>query len=172
MKHIGIIALCMMMVSCSQVTTLTYPGSDISYKIDVSGDKMNITPSGLSISNEVRTHNIEGYKISSMKTADLNKDGYPEVYVILRSTDSVDRTSLIAYSPNNGKSISEIYLPPIENSAEISNGYSGQDELVVEGDRLTQSFRIESTGKTRQVQYELVQEEAGWKFIVDSVTDF
>ena len=172
MKHIGIIALCMMMVSCSQVTTLTYPGSDISYKIDVSGDKMNITPSGLSISNEVRTHNIEGYKISSMKTADLNKDGYPEVYVILRSTDSVDRTSLIAYSPNNGKSISEIYLPPVENSAEISNGYSAQDELVVEGDRLPQSFRIESTGKTRQVQYELVQEEAGWKFIVDSVTDF
>ena len=75
MKHIGTVALCIMMVSCSQVTTLTYPGSDISYKIDVSGKVMDITPSGLSISNEVRTHNIEGDKISSMETADRNKEG-------------------------------------------------------------------------------------------------
>lgn len=136
MKYIGIIALCVMMVSCTHVTTLTYPGSDISYKMDVSGKVLNIIPSGLSISNEVMTHHIEGYKISSMKTADLNKDGYPEVYVILRSTDSADRASLIAYSSNNGKSMSEIYLPPVENSADISNGYRGHDDLVIDDDRV------------------------------------
>lgn len=87
---------------------------------------------------------------------------------------------LIAYSANNKKSLSEIYLPPVSDNPKTAEGYQGEDSFAVVENRLVQRFPVYDsadagagrTGKMRQVQYTLVAGEAGWILREDKVTEF
>ncbi len=70
-------------------------------------------PTGLSIDNSVITEEIDG-SVTGAQIDDLNNDGSPEVYVFINSAGSGSYGSLVAYSSNNNKSISAIYLPPLD----------------------------------------------------------
>lgn len=105
--------------------------------------------------NDSISHNLYGYQVSHIETGDLNVDGYPEVYVFLRSTTPERCGALIAYSPNNGKSLSQIYLPKIEDDEKLAQEYAGHDEMEIVENSLCRRFPIKGTNKMQQMQYHL-----------------
>lgn len=161
-------------------TELTYPGSNISFKINTKGDSLIIQPSGLSISNETLYHNITGYTVVNAEIGDLNIDSYPELFVYLTSDGSGSYGKLIGYSVNNGKSVSQVYLPDISENDEVSKGYMGHDEMAIVENTFCQRFPIykegdsnaNPTGGIRQIQYKLVDGESSRILKINKVINF
>lgn len=108
--------------------------------------------------------------IAGAEVADLDANGYPEIYIYVSSAGSGSYGSLIAYASNRNLSFSEIYLPPLSNEPELAEGYLGHDEFAVGEGALLRRFPVYREGDTnaspsggiRQIQYELVAGEAGW----------
>lgn len=161
-------------------TELTYPGSNISFKIKTKGDSLIIQPSGLSVSNETLYHDITGYTVVNAEIGDLNIDSYPELFVYLTSDGSGSYGKLIGYSVNNGKSVSQVYLPDISENDEVNKGYMGHDEMAIVENTFCQRFPIykegdsnaNPTGGIRQIQYKLVDGESSRILKIDKVINF
>jgi uncharacterized protein len=141
---------------------------------DGSINQLIITPKGLEIDNRVIEKEIDG-SVSGAEIADINVDGSPEIYIYVNSTGSGSYGSLVAYSANNKKSLSEIYLPPLEDDKENSAGYMGHDEFTIIENTLVRRFPVYNDGDpnccpkggTRQLQYKLMMGEASWKLKLD-----
>ena len=146
---------------------------------DGSVNTLRIVPAGLAIDNSPIERTVEG-RVTGAEVADLNADGSPELYVYVASADRRARGSLVAYSPNQRKSLSEIYLPPIAEDKAASQGYRGRDEYAVLEGVLGHRFPVYRdgdaddlpTGGMRQLQYKLVPGEAGWLLKKDRMVDF
>lgn len=118
--------------------------------------------------------------ITGVEVEDLNVDGFPEIYVYVTSAGSGSYGSLIAYASNRNKSLSEIYLPSIEDDSAIVKGYMGHDEFAVGEGTFMRRFPVylegdtnaAATGGTRQLQYKLEPGEAGWILRQDRVVEF
>ena len=82
-------------------------------------EKITITPAGLSIINRKETVIIDG-RITSAEIEDLNSDGSPELLIYTKNNT---KGNVICYSVNNGKSMSQVYFPEIENDKTINEGY-------------------------------------------------
>ncbi len=141
-------------------------------------NQLTITPSGLEIVNAVIKQEIDG-SVTGAEVADINADGSPEIYIYITSAGSGSYGSLVAYSANNKKSLSEIYLPPLEDDKKNSVGYMGHDEFTIIENSLARRFPVYNEddanccpkGGTRQLQYKLVQGEATWQLkLVNSTT--
>jgi hypothetical protein len=140
---------------------------------------LRIQPSGLKADNALIERQIEG-TVTGVEVADLNVDGSPELYVYVTSAGSGSHGSLVAYAANKGKSLSEIYLPPIEEDKAAAKGYMGHDEFAVVESTLVRRFPIykegdtnaKPTGGTRQIQYKLKAGEAGWVLRPDKTVQY
>lgn len=140
---------------------------------------LHIVPSGLEVDNSPIMRTIDG-TITGAEVADLNADGSPEIYVYVTSAGSGSYGSLLAFSANRRKSLSEIYLPPVTQDEVVSNGYRGHDEFAVLEGVMGHRFPVyrdtdtnaKPTGGTRQLQYKLVPGEAGWVLKVDRVIEY
>jgi len=140
---------------------------------------LHIVPAGLEIDNSPIVRTING-TVTGAEVADLNVDGSPEIYVYVTSAGSGSYGSLVAYSANRRKSLSEIYLPPVTQDKVASKGYMGHDEFAVVESVLVQRFPVyrdtdanaKPTGGMRQLQYKLVPGEAGWLLQVDRVVEY
>ena len=118
--------------------------------------------------------------ITGVEVADLNADGFPEIYVYVTSAGSGSYGSLIAYASNRNRSMSEIYLPPLEDDPDASKGYMGHDTFAVGEGALIRRFPVyregdtnaEPSGGMRQVQYRLEAGEAGWRLAPYHVVNF
>lgn len=134
---------------------------------------LTIVPSGLKEDNSAIKKEIDG-SVTGVEVADLNGDGSPEVYVYINSAGSGSYGTLVAYSANKKKSLSEIYLPPLEDDPENSKGYMGHDRFKVSEGVLVRSFPVYNpgdsnatpTGGTRSLEYQLVAGEAGFRLEV------
>jgi len=147
--------------------------SGITYRVtspnEGSINVVTITPFGLEGDNAPIEVEVDG-TVTGAEVGDLNVDGAPEIYVYVTSAGSGSYGSLVAYSPNNRKSLTPIYLPPVAENPEASPGYMGHDEFAVVENSLVQRFPVyaeddvnaEPTGGTRQLQYHLEAGEAGW----------
>lgn len=156
-----------------EFTSTDYWDSGITYHVTSpnsgSINRVTITPSGLERDNSPIEIEVDG-TIMGAEVGDLNADGAPEIYVYAVSAGSGSYGSLIAYSPNNRKSLTPIYLPPVSDNPEAAPGYMGHDEFAVVENSLVQRFPVyedgdtnaQPTGGTRQVQYHLEAGEAGW----------
>ena len=115
--------------------------------------------------------------VTGADIGDINVDGSPEIYVYIKGKD---KGSLIAYSANNKKSLSEIYLPPIPENPKLTKGYRGHDEFMMVEAIVAQRFPVykdndsdaKPTGGWRQLQYKLVQGEAGWQLKIDKTLEY
>lgn len=142
-------------------------------------NQLTITPSGLEIENRVIKQEIDG-AVTGVEVADINSDGSPEIYIFVNSAGSGAYGSLVAYSANHKKSLSEIYLPPLENDKKNSIGYMGHDEFTIIENSFARRFPIYKEGDanccpkggTRQLQYKLVPGEATWQLKMVKSTDF
>lgn len=146
---------------------------------DGSSPGLEIVPSGLEIVNDPIEHDIAGIVVAA-EVADLNSDGSPEIYVFVRSEQRGAAGSVVAYSANNRKSLSAVYLPPITNEPQALVGYRGGDEFAVIENTFARRFPIyrdgdadgSPTGGTRQLQYKLGRGEAGWVLRLDKSVEF
>lgn len=139
---------------------------------------LRIVPSGLEIDNSPIVRTING-TVTNAQVADLNGDGSPEIYVYVTSAGSGSYGSLVAYSANRRKSLSDIYLPPLTENKVASKGYMGHDEFAVGEGVLVRRFPVyrdtdtnaNPTGGTRELHYKLVPGEAGWLLKLDEVLE-
>jgi hypothetical protein len=133
----------------------------------------------LEINNRLVAHKIDGH-VTNAEIEDLNSDGSPEVLVYITSAGSGSYGSVVGYSVNNSKSMSQIYLPTITDDPEISEGYMGHDEFTIMETTFARRFPVyreedtnsNPTGGIRQVQYKLYDGEASRIFKVDKVIEF
>ena len=142
-------------------------------------NQLTITPSGLEIVNDVMKQEIDG-SVTGAEVADINADGSPEIYVYVTSAGSGSYGSLVAYSANNKKSLSGIYLPSLEHDKKNSVGYMGHDEFTIIENSFARRFPIYNEGDanccpkggTRQLQYKLIAGEASWQLKLVKSTTF
>lgn len=161
----------------------SYTLQGISFQVSSANDsslnQLTITPRGLERDNSPVEVEIDG-TVSGAEIADLDTNGSPEIYVYVNGAGSGSYGSLVAYAVNNGKSISEVYLPPLSESTEAAAGYMGHDEFAVIENTLVRRFPLyvegdiqsKPTGGTRQLQYKLEAGEAGWVLRLDKTVDY
>lgn len=149
------------------------------FEVTAAGKKLTIQPVGLEIDNRAVTHNIDG-KVTFSEIDDLNEDGFPEILVYTVSSGKEKKGNIIAYSVNNGKSISQVSMPNLTDDKVMSKGYRGQNEYrVIEGN-LYQRFPIfeqngsiyKATGKYKQIKYLMKDGESSRVFVAVSNTEF
>ncbi len=155
----------------------------ISFKVSCPNEgsinKLTITPSGLEIDNSVIEQEIDG-GVTGAEIGDINSDGSPEIYIYVNSAGSGSYGDVIAYSANNKKSLSGIYLPPLADDKKNSAGYMGHDEFTLVENTLARRFPLYKQGDTnakpsggiRQLQYKLVAGEAGWILQLNRVVEY
>lgn len=156
---------------------------NISFDISTTGKgsirQLRIQAHGLSEQNEEITHEIDGV-VNNAEIEDLNSDSYPEVMIYITSAGSGSYGTVIAYSVNNGKSLSQISFPDIMEDQELSKGYMGHDEFTLVETYLGRKFPVYKEGDTnsnptggmRQILYKLENGEASRKFVIHKVTAF
>ncbi|WP_153114796.1 hypothetical protein [Rhodocyclus tenuis] len=147
------------------------------------GSIVRVLPAGLSIDNSAQERAIDGL-VSGAEVADLNADGSPEIYIYIRSVDADARGSLVAFSANRRKSLSDIHLPPLADHAQAAAGYQGNDEFAVLEGVLGRRFPLTGNGgrhdgsgassavTMRQIQYRLLPGEVGWRLSIDRLFEF
>ena len=156
---------------------------DLAFRIHASNvgsiNQLTIRAAGLENGAQDFSHEIDGTAYGA-ELADLDANGWPEIYVFTSSAGSGSYGSLVAYAVNKGKSITPVYLRPLSDDAAASAGYMGHDEFAVVESRLVQRFPVyregdtnsEPTGGMRQLQYRLVAGEAGWVLKTDRIVDY
>ena len=125
-----------------------------------------IQPVGIKDSSLIQT-GVLG-RVDEAFTADLNEDGYPEVYytTLLESGER----NLFGYGSNKNLSLTPVYIPDMGEDKKYGNGYRGHDEYKISGHRLVRSFPVytssdpgtTSSGNIRIVNYKLVPGVNGW----------
>ena len=161
--------------------TLTSKG--ITFRVTAANDSsagtVTIVPSGLTVTNDTITQEVDGTVVGA-EVADLDVNGWPELYVFTRSAGSGSYGSVIGQAVNNGKSLSAIFLPDITEDAKLAQGYMGHDEFAIVENSLARRFPIYApgdvnaapSGKMRQVSYALAAGETGWVLRTRDATEF
>ena len=132
-------------------------------------NQLTITSTGLSGNNPVIKQEIDG-SVTGVEVADLDANGFPEIYVYVNSAGSGGYGSVVAYASNKNKSLTPIYMPELSDDKKLSEGYMGHDEFTVIESSLGRRFPVykkddsnaKPTGGMRQLTYKLVAGEAGW----------
>jgi hypothetical protein len=107
--------------------------------------------------------------------ADLDENGFEEIYLITTSVGSGSYGNIYGYSSNADKSVSPIYMAPI-NENDLSpgglfEGYMGHDSIYLDEGALMRKFPIYlegdpnccPTGGHSTIIYDLKAGEASWK---------
>jgi hypothetical protein len=145
-----------------------------------SGSSLNqLVLQPLRLTNDNRSQEVELDGTAYLaELADLDSNGWPEIYVYISSAGSGSYGSLVAYAVNQGKSATPVYLPPLP--PELAAGYQGHDEFRVVETTLVRRFPLYEagdtnatpSGQTRQLQYKLRPGEAGWRLELDRSVDY
>lgn len=114
--------------------------------------------------------------VSRAEVADINANGFPEIYIYTVSGGSGSYGGLIAYEASK-KKLTSIYSPDLNTKASL--GYMGHDEFVIVEDSLVRNFPVykstdsnnNPTGGMRQIQYKLIAGETGLLLKSDKVFD-
>jgi heat shock protein HslJ len=141
-------------------------------------------PAGRSLSTiEVRTGGFEHEyheiypdrnPISDVFVADLDGNGFDEIYIITTAAGSGSYGTVLGFASNKDKSLSMINFPEIQEGDEHFRGYMGHDTFKIEDQKLVRIFPIYNkgdanenpTGGRRKLVYGLVPGEAMWQLKV------
>lgn len=131
--------------------------------------KLTIAPSGLTKDSRPVTREVDG-TIVGTEVADLDGNGWPEVYVFTASAGSGSYGSVVGYAVNSGKSMSEVFLNELDPASAAARGYMGHDDFRIAGNRLVRTFPVYREGDTnccptggrRTIEYDIVAGEAAW----------
>ncbi|MCF6406424.1 hypothetical protein L3C95_26245 [Chitinophaga filiformis] len=122
---------------------LTYKQYSFSVNSKGQGALRKLTITGKEGSNEMATVNapMEG-TIYYASTADLNKDGRPEVYCFTRGVDSAGYSKVYAYAYDSktGKQINFPDLSPTQRQE-----YKGHDSIYIDNEYIVRSFSTDDS---------------------------
>lgn len=152
--------------------TLSLLGLTFSIKSPNAGsiNSMTLDVKGLKNPPFHHTQEVDG-TITGAEVADLNIDGFPEIYIYVASAGSGSYGSLVAFASNYNRSLTEIHLTPIDEIPEAQAGYMGHDEFRVVESTLVRRFPVyapgdnnaNATGGYKQINYKLKAGEAAWQ---------
>lgn len=113
---------------------------------------------------------------------DLNKDGFPELLLYVANFDSLNKSSVIAISSQENKSVAPIVFPDILDDPRLRDGYRGSDKYMLLEGVLMRTYPLfekdangvqQPTGKMRRLMYRVAPGEQGsLKFVVARFYDF
>lgn len=113
--------------------------------------------------------------ISDIFLADLDDNGFDEIYIITTSAGSGSYGNVLAFASNRDKSLSMIHFPDIRDGDKNFEGYMGHDSFKIEDQKLVRSFPIYNEGDAnanpmggkRRLVYGLVPGEAMWQLKIE-----
>lgn len=112
--------------------------------------------------------------IKDVFLADINNDGFEELYIITEVAGSGGYANIIGLASNNDKSTSSITVPELTEAdmkaGSLFDGYQGHDKVYIENKQLVREFPVykagdnnaKPTGGDRKVVYSLEKGEATW----------
>ena len=113
---------------------------------------------------------------------DLNKDGFPELLLYVTTIDSLNKSSVIAISSQENKSVAPIVFPDILDDPRLRDSYKGADKYMLLEGVLMRTYPLyekdangvqHPTAKMRRLMYRLAPGEQGnLKFVVARFYDF
>jgi len=117
--------------------------------------------------------------ISDVFVADMDGNGFDEIYIITASAGSGSYGTVLGFASNKDKSLSMINFPEIRKGDEHFEGYMGHDTFKIEGQKLVRIFPIYNKGDTnenpsggrRKLVYGLYPGEAMWQLEVEEAED-
>jgi len=142
-------------------------------------------PVGGSISTiEVRTEGFEHNfgevfedrdPISDVFVADLDGNGFDEIYIITTGAGSGSYGTVLGFASNKDKSLSMIHFPEMREGDAHFEGYMGHDTFTIEGWKLVRIFPVYDKGDTngnptggrRKLVYGLAPGEAMWQLRIE-----
>ena len=109
--------------------------------------------------------------VSKILLADLDNNGFDEIYIITTSAGSGSYGKVLGFASNRDKSLSMIHFPEIQAGDERFMGYQGHDSFAIEGRKLVRKFPVYCRGDTnrnptcgsRKLVYGLYPGEAMWQ---------
>jgi len=115
--------------------------------------------------------------ISDGFVADLDANGFDEIYTVITAAGSGCYGSVLGFASNKDKSLSMIHLPEVREGDAHFDGYMGHDTFTIEGRKLVRVFPVYNQGDTnanptggrRKLVYGLIPGEAGWQLRVEQV---
>ena len=132
---------------------------------------LTVVPSGLEGRNDTLQLQVEGYVQEAFK-ADLNKDGFIEVYAVSISSGPLAKEHLYGFSSYRDRSYGPITLGEPQQ-ARMMDGYQGQGRFYLgEDGKLKREFPLfdaagQPSGSKRIITYELQKGETS--FILEPV---
>ncbi len=128
--------------------------------------------------NDIIKVQLDG-SIENAEIEDLDFDDYPEVLVYVSPSKNSTIHKVIGFSPNNGKSFSQITFPVVSDNPKLKIGYNGFDEYAIVENTFVQKFKLfemkgntpYETGKIRQIEYKLESGETSKKFVIENITE-
>ena len=130
-----------------------------------------ITASGLETRNDTFQVAVAG-RVTGAQLADLDKDGYPEVYAFARSSGSDSTAYVYAFSSYRNRSYGPVGVSELAAQKEMAEGFNGHDRFFFKDGVLMRSFPIyqagKPTGQWRVITYSLRQGEAS--FILEPIS--
>ncbi|MGD9041873.1 MAG: hypothetical protein PVH82_19685, partial [Desulfobacteraceae bacterium] len=113
--------------------------------------------------------------ISDVFVADLDGNGFDEIYIITTSAGSGSYGTVLGFASNKDKSLSMINFPEMRKGDDYFEGYMGHDTFKIEDQRLVRIFPIYNKGDTnenptvgrRKLVYRLYPGEAMWQLKVE-----
>ncbi len=135
---------------------------------------VKITPKGFEHAEPIVLKDID--PVSKVFLADLNHDGFEEIYIVTTAAGSGSYAGLYGYSSNNDKSVTPITIPEVSKKdlAGSFKGYMGHDSFYVENGKLYRKFPVykkgdsnaNPTGGDKVAEYILKPGEASWKLVL------
>lgn len=139
--------------------------------------KFQLEPRGMSSDSRVQTFEKE-VPPTRILFQDMSGDGVEELFVIFTSSGSGSYGSVMAFSTNGKKALTDIVID--EPDSKNLEGYMGHDEFEVVENTFIRRFPVfkpgdtnsKPTGGWRQFQYKLRSGEAAWHLRLDRVVSF
>ncbi|TXB61911.1 hypothetical protein [Phaeodactylibacter luteus] len=123
-------------------------------------NQLTLTSSGFSVRNEAQQVEVEGL-LADAQLADLNADGYPEVYLFtISEVEGGKAMQVYAFASYRNRSFGPIYIPALPESDNRMQGYKGGDKYRLDSEALVRTFS--TTDGEESLEYELVKGETSF----------
>ncbi len=114
--------------------------------------------------------------INKVLVGDLDGNGFDEIYIITIAAGSGSYGNVIGVGSNSDKSLSLVFMPPVEEKdlgkGGKFEGYEGHDEFEIIGNALVRTIPLKAARPAqRKIWYQMKAGEAGYLLYIKKSTD-